>query len=297
MRTGTDEGDGRPTWEPEPAEELVSGWHAWELLGRGHRCEAWLAWSPERWCTGVVKLARPHQVDHPRARRSLGREARALRHHPHPVLPTLFVDGSRSAVPHLVQQYVDGPALDELVEEEGVLDPVPTALLGLHLLGALVSLHGRGIVHLDLKPDNVMIDEGRPVLVDFGSSRPIGGRRARHEPIGTAGYLAPSLEAGGLPATAHDVFGIGAVLAEAMTGLRPDQQSPTPAGRWPLDSLPEGPVVAAVRRLLEADDATRPTVADALVLLAATLPEDHEPWPAGLTPPAAAAALRTGGRR
>ncbi len=92
--------------------------------------------------------------------------------------------------------------------------------------------------------------------------------------------------------------GIGHVTRiGASTGLRPDQQSPTPAGRWPLDSLPEGPVVAAVRRLLEADDATRPTVADALVLLAATLPEDHEPWPAGLTPPAAAAALRTGGRR
>ena len=292
MRIGTDEGDGGPTWEPDPPEELVPGWHAWELLGRGHRCETWLAWSPERWCTGVVKLARPHQVEHPRARRSLGREARALRRHPHPALPTLFVDGSRAPVPHLVQQYVDGPALDELVEEEGALAPMPTALLGLHLLGALVSLHGRGIVHLDLKPDNVMVDEGRPVLVDFGSSRPIGGRRARNEPIDTPGYLAPSLEGGGRPAVSHDVFGAGAVLAEAMTGHRPDQQSPTTAGRWPLDALPDDPVVAAVRRMLDADDDARPTVAEALTLLAAALPDDHEPWPTGLTP-----GVRTAARR
>lgn len=284
MKTGVDELDARPTWEPAEGEELVPGWLAWELLGRGHRCETWLAWSVDRWCTGAVKLARPHQVDHPRARDTLRREARALRGNPHPALPRLFTDGSRSPHPHLVLGYVDGPALDELVEENGVLDPAPTALLGLQLLGALVAVHARGLVHLDLKPDNVMVDEGRPVLVDFGSSRRVGARRARDEPIGTPGYQAPDLEEGARPALSHDVFGVGACLAEAMTGLRPDRSAAHPAERWPLDGLADGPVPAVVRSMLAEEPGDRPTVAEALTLLAAALPEDSEPWPRGVQP-------------
>ena len=126
---------------------------------------------------------------------------------------------------------------------------VDTALLGRQLVSVLGYLHRHGWVHLDVKPDNVVVQEGRAVLIDLGlATRPGTIERG----MGTDGYAAPEQAAGGTVSAASDVWGLGATLAECVTGRAP--------GRTPdLRRVP-----AALRPLLEAcldaDPARRPTL-------------------------------------
>ena len=274
--------DGDPVWLLSEGEPLVPSVLAWERLGVGNRCEAWLAWSVPRWCAVVVKVPRPHQVAHPRAVNSLAREASALIDNPHPVLPRLYGSDLEGPLPHVVIEYVDGPALDELIDEEGPLDRTSVALLGTQLLAALVPLHARGIAHLDMKPDNVVVRDGRPVLVDFGGARLLGSQQPPGRPVGTRGYAAPEMEACEPITAAMDVYGVGATLAEALTGCQPTEGGDSLGQSWSSAD----PVAGVVARLMSTDPAGRPDVAGALELLAGALPPDHEPWPRAARPAA-----------
>src|SRR6478752_3689286 len=136
---GIDDDDGNPVWTFAPGDPLVDDVVAWERLGVGYRCETWLGWSRSLWCPVAVKMARPHQQRHPRARKSLGREVAALENNPHPVLPTLIRDCTDADLPHIVLEYIDGPPLDEVAEEEP-LDAPCTAMLATSLLSALMAV-------------------------------------------------------------------------------------------------------------------------------------------------------------
>jgi serine/threonine protein kinase len=213
-----DEEDGRPIHALAPGADLVPGWQAWERLGVGHRCQTWLAWSPIRRCPAVVKVPRPDQLDHPRARRALAREVTALAGNLHPGLPALYQDGTRGDVPFVVTEFVDGPALDELLDDDGPLTEVETAVLGAQLCAALGALHQHsGRAHVDVKPANVMLRGGKPVLIDFGSARRLGARQPAGAMIGSPGYAAPELEAGAPISATMDAFGLGVTLFEART--------------------------------------------------------------------------------
>jgi serine/threonine protein kinase len=243
---------------------LAGGFRAWERLGVGARCETWLAWSPSLWCAAVVKLPRPDMVAHPRARLSLKREVAALQENPHPVLPRLYVDGSSEPLPYVAMEYVDGPALDEEADDHGKLDSVDTALLGAQLLSGLAALHRRGIAHVDVKPENIVLRDARPMLIDFGSARPIGASQPPGRPVGTLGYAAPEMEACQPISAAMDVYGVGATLREVLC---------EPVG-------PVGPVAELLARMLAPSPQDRPTVEQCLRALGAAVPEDLCPWPA-----------------
>jgi serine/threonine protein kinase len=128
----------------------------------------------------------------------------------------------------------------------GVAD---AALLGRQLASVLGYLHRQGWVHLDVKPDNVVVQEGRAVLIDLGlATRP--GRIERG--MGTDGYAAPEQDAGGTVSPATDVWGLAATLVECVTGAAP--------GRQPdLARVPASlrPLLAAC---LRPDPADRPSV-------------------------------------
>lgn len=186
--------DGDPVWAFPAGSVLVPDVLAWERLGVGIRCETWLGWSTTGWCPVVVKLPRPLQRHHPRARQTLAREVAALQHHSHPALPPLVHADLDADTPYVVLQYLDGDPLDEVLDD-GPLDRRATALLGVQLLSAVTALHRRGLAHLDVKPENVMIVGHRPVLVDFGSARPIGSPQPVGRPVGTVGYTGPDMEA------------------------------------------------------------------------------------------------------
>lgn len=263
--------DGEPIWGYDEGRRMPGGTFAVCELGVGLRCETWLAWSTDPWCPVVVKLARPHLTSHPRAVRALHREVVALSGATHPAMPRLIADGTDDAVPYLVMEYVDGPALDEELDRTGPMRPVDAALLGTQVLTVILDLHRRGLAHLDLKPENVVLRDGRPVVIDFGSARLIGAPQPAGQPIGTAGYAAPEQEACRPISSTMDCYGVGSILYEALTG----EATGAPGG---LDALP-AELHAVVTGLLEPDPDERMTARDAMIALAAVVPADRRPWP------------------
>ena len=260
--------DGRPISALTPGDRLPGGARAWERLGIGHRCETWLAWSARLCAPVVVKFPRPDQIGEPRARRALTREVAALRDNLHPALPRLYRDGTDDAFAFLELEYVDGNALDQDIEQHGRFSPVELALLVAQLLAGLRAIHGRGIVHVDVKPDNVMIREGHPVLVDFGSARAIGSPQPAGTMIGSPGYAAPELEAGAPLSPAMDLYGIGTILYEALTGAAAFEPDVPAADRPEPEPLDPSATADLALRLLDPDPAARGDLEDALGELA-----------------------------
>jgi serine/threonine protein kinase len=153
-------------------------------------------------------------------------------------------------------------------------------LLATQLLAALRAVHARGIAHVDVKPDNVLLRDGRAMLLDFGSARPIGAEQPPDLLIGSPGYAAPELEAGAPIGAATDVYGLGATLYEMLAGA-PAFDTETPAAeRAQPARLADSPLAAAVLGLLEPDPALRPDLTTALssfgeICMAA----GRAPWP------------------
>jgi serine/threonine protein kinase len=218
---GTDDVDGLAVWDWAEGCELPGGTFAIDRLGVGHRCETWLVWSVALWAPAVLKAARPHQIRHPRAVKSLRRETAALSGNLHPAVPRLLADGTDAPIPHILVEYIDGPTLADELEENGVLSVTESALLGAQLLPALMALHKRGLAHLDVKPDNIVLRDGRPVLIDYGSARAIGSKQPPGHPVGTLGYASPAQEACEPVSAAMDLYSLGRTLAEA-SGELPD---------------------------------------------------------------------------
>ncbi len=257
--------DGSPVWACREGEELRPGLRAWQRLGVGLRCETWLAWTSSGCCPVAVKLPRPHQVQHARAWASLTREVYVLTRAHHPVLPQLYGDRLDTEVPHLIMEYVDGPALDQELEEAGPMPAAAAALLAAHLLAALVAVHATGAAHLDIKPENIVIRDGRPILLDFGSARPLGSRQPPGRPVGTDGYAAPEMEACLPGAASMDVYGVGVVLAEALGRPRRCLHDPEQYPRRQRGLRRQMSWIA--ERLVDPDPSTRPSVAEGLELL------------------------------
>jgi len=155
----------RTGWGFAPGDTIVSGLRAWACLGGGRRCESWLAWSMAWWMPVVLKLPRPGLVDDPETRADLAHEAGVTAGLAHPGVQRRYHAVLDAAVPYLLSEYVEGPTLDVSLDQDGPLEPAEVALLGMQLAGALRYLHGRGVVHLDLKPSNVCLRAGRPVVI------------------------------------------------------------------------------------------------------------------------------------
>lgn len=263
--------DGAPVWRRRAGEPLPGGSLAVRRLGVGVRCETWLAWSTQPWCPVVVKLARPHCTRNTRAAGALRRESFALAGGSHPMMPRLFAEHTDHEVPHLVMEYIDGPDLDEELDRTGPMSPANAALMCVQVLAVIVDLHRRGLAHLDLKPENVVLRDGRPVVIDFGSARPIGTSPRAGHPIGTAGYAAPEQEECRPITAAMDCYGVGSILYEALTC----ENAGTNSG---FDTLPT-PLRPIVSGLLEPDPRRRMTATQAMLGLAAAIPAGRRPWP------------------
>jgi eukaryotic-like serine/threonine-protein kinase len=149
-------------------------------------------------------------------------EAQTLAGLDHPNLVTVLDAGSSQIGPYLVMELVEGSSLSAYLGQE--MDPMRVAAIGRDLADALSYVHRRGIVHRDIKPGNILLDgEGRVRLADFGIARMLS-ETSRHTAtgatIGTAGYLSPEQVRGDEISPAADLYALGLVLLEALTGER-----------------------------------------------------------------------------
>jgi eukaryotic-like serine/threonine-protein kinase len=262
-------------WEFRQEDEIVPGLTALKLLGGGLRYEAYLAWHERLRALVVAKVVRPDLVEDRATLAGLQREIELLERLNHPIVVRSFggqVDGPR---PHVVLEHLEGPRLSSLKRRHGPLLLEQLVALAIEISAALHYLAAEGLVHLDVKPSNVIMG-GPPRLIDLSVARTLEQCATLRSPVGTDAYMAPEQamvpsEGLGPPA---DVWGLGATLHEGVTGERPFRKgvrdSTEPEERFPqlTEEPPELPahvpavLAESIMACLARDPATRPTPAE-----------------------------------
>jgi serine/threonine protein kinase len=205
-------------------------------------------------------------------------EARTLASLSDSRLVTILDAGFTDERPFLVMELVEGPTL-AAVTSAGPLPLDRVIGVGAQLAGALAYAHARGVIHRDVKPANVLLrPDGRVKLADFGIARLIGdasGHTRTGQAIGTAAYLAPEQVTGDELGGAADVYALGLVLLEALTGERCYPGPPTEAALARLHRPPAVPadLPERWRRLLEQMTALEPALRPDAAAVAAALSE------------------------
>jgi serine/threonine protein kinase len=195
------------------------------------------------------------------------REARAAARIEHPSVVTMHDVVVEDGKPWIVMELIQGHSLGDRLRE-GTLDVREAARIGLAVLGALTAAHRAGVLHRDVKPDNVMLGQGdRVVLSDFGIAQ-IEGEQGLTDTggfVGSPEFIAPERVLGQRPGPASDLWSLGVVLYAAVEGMSPYRRSNTPATlQAVLSADPQTPARGSggfgdlVMRLLHKDPAARP---------------------------------------
>lgn len=158
--------------------------------------------------------------EHARLRARAMREARAIARLEHPGIVAVHDVLEEDGQSWIVMRFIAGRTLDQEVRANGPLSPQRAAEVGARLLDALSAAHDAGVLHLDVKPQNVLLDDkGRPVLTDFGIASVTGATAPQTKALlGTVGYVAPERLAGAQPGPAADLWSLGATLYFAVEG-------------------------------------------------------------------------------
>ncbi len=237
----------------------------------------------------AIKRLAPHLAEDPGAAARFLREARAAASLNHPGIVTVYDTGVDDEGPYLVLELIDGETLGARLGREGAMSQAEAARIIGETAAALDHAHSNGIVHRDIKPSNVMIDgTGRVRITDFGIARAIEDTTTLTNPtniLGTVAYMAPEVLEGGSATPASDIYSLGAVGHEMLTGSRPFAadsieelaQAIRAGERRPMPGVDEA-TEAAIARAMSVDADERPQTATALfddLMASTTLPLDR----------------------
>ena len=171
----------------------------------------------------AIKVLRPHVAVDPAARTRLAREVETLSRIRHPNVAGIVDHDVVGERPFIVTRYIAGPPLDQVVESEGPLTGAALLELARGLAQALHAIHAAGVVHRDVKPGNVLLLDGSPVLIDFGIAHIADDERLTHTGLvmGTPGYLSPEIIEGADVTESTDWWGWAVTLGFAAAGRPP----------------------------------------------------------------------------
>lgn len=260
-------------WDLVEGDEVAPGRQIVEPLGRGERYQTYLATDAHLLTAVVVKVLRADRRDDRRALRGLMAEVQMLEQVRHPVIVRGFgavVDGP---LPHIVLEHLEGPALSTLLRRHGPLPLRQLLPLAIQVGAALHYLHAERVVHLDVKPRNIIMG-APPRLIDLSVARSFDAAARLDHPVGTNPYMAPEQcdpAVHGPVGAEADVWGLGVTLYEALAGARPwpdvtpDDAFPQLRGRpAPLPRDVPRELAGIVLATLQPAPAARPAPADLL---------------------------------
>ncbi|MFI6823041.1 protein kinase [Micromonospora sp. NPDC050187] len=251
-----------------PGVQLGNRYRLDERIASGGMGDVWRGTDQVLGRVVAVKSLLPALLDEPGFAERFRGEARTMATINHPGVVDIYDFGSDQQIAFLIMEYVEGDALSATLNRVGRLTPARTMALVAQAADALHAAHGKGIVHRDVKPGNLLVrPNGTLVLTDFGIARSelVGQLTAAGSVLGTASYISPEQAAGAVATPASDVYALGVVAYQCLAGRRPFEgdnpleiamrhvrETPRPL---PADIPP--PVRALVDRAMAKDPAAR----------------------------------------
>ena len=225
----------------------------------------------------ALKLVKPELAGDRVFRRRFDREVRVAQQVTHPRVVSVLASGEQDGIPYLAQTFIRGGSLADRLEREGRLELEAAVKVCLRVGRGLDALHESGIVHRDVKPANILLDEdGVAYITDFGLVKDHEASLLTKpgQALGSIDYMAPEQIRAEAVSAATDVYALGCVMCECMSGAPPFADRQGMKVLWahlqdePPDPCADRPEVpkelgAAIRRALEKDAARRPATATA----------------------------------
>jgi len=247
------EGKTRVAAAPSP-EEIAGKFPQFEILerlGRGGMGVVYKARQKSLNRVVALKILAPEREHDARFAGRFAREAELLAKLSHPHIVTIHDFGQADGLFYIVMEFVDGVNLRDLLRA-GKIEPRQALVIVPPVCEALQYAHGHGVVHRDIKPENLLLDrEGRVKIADFGIAALVGGDGAGGvgERAGTPPYMAPE-QGGEKPAADHraDIYALGVVLYEMLTGERPGREVVAPSRKVQIDVRLDEIVLRALER-------------------------------------------------
>jgi len=191
-------------------------------LARGGMSTVYLATDQRLERDVALKVLHPHLVNDGNFLDRLGREAKAAAKLSHPHVVGVLDQGTDGQTAYLVMEYIKGHTLRDVIKEKGALSPRLALALIDPVVEGLGAAHAAGLIHRDIKPENVLIaDDGRIKVGDFGLARAVTTSTSTGALIGTVAYLSPELVLGRQADARSDIYSVGIMLYEMITGRQP----------------------------------------------------------------------------
>ncbi len=259
-------------------DRLLDGRYAVESrLARGGMASVYLATDTRLDRRVAIKVMHPGLAEDPDFVARFNREARASARLSHPDIVAVYDQGEDDGQAFLVMEYVPGATLRAVLRDRGRLSPAEALAVMDHVLAALAAAHDAGLVHRDVKPENVLVTaDGRVKVADFGLARAVAGHTltaADGALLGSPAYLAPEQVRDGTADARTDVYAAGIMLFELLTGRAPyagEHAMAIANQRLSEDVPPPSSVASGI-----------PSELDALVLAATARDADERPSNAG----------------
>lgn len=193
----------------------------------------------------AIKVLKKEFAENEEFLRRFRNESKAIAVLSHPNIVKIYDVGFSDKLQYIVMEYVDGITLKEYIEDEKVISWKETVHFVIQILRALQHAHDKGIVHRDIKPQNIMMfDDGTIKVMDFGIAKFASeeGKTATDQAIGSVHYISPEQASGSVTDAKSDIYSVGAMMYEMLTGRKPfDSDNPVAIAVMHMHDIPERP--------------------------------------------------------